>query len=59
MITVVIAFNKFDLSTLSLSSFLEDPNPDDPLEPGIARIYKEDKEKHDRIAKEWTVKYAQ
>ena len=48
------------ISTLivSITSLLSDPNPDDPLEPDIARIYKADKEKHDRIAKEWTVKYA-
>jgi len=33
-------------------------DPSGPGVPEIARIYKEDKEKHDRIAKEWTVKYA-
>ena len=44
---------------LSITSLLSDPNPDDPLEPDIARIYKEDKAKHDKIAKEWTQKYAQ
>ena len=29
-----------------------------PGNPEIARVYKEDKEKHDRVAKEWTKKYA-
>ena len=43
---------------LSISSLLSDPNPDDPLVPEIARIYKIDKVKHDKIAKEWTKKYA-
>ena len=39
-------------------SLLSEPNPDDPLVHEIARIYKEDKEQHDRRAKEWTEKYA-
>ena len=43
---------------LSISSLLSDPNPDNPLVPNIARIYKADKVKHDRVAKEWTQKYA-
>ena len=43
---------------LSISSLLSDPNPDDPLMPEIARIYRTDKEKYDKIAKEWTKKYA-
>ena len=44
---------------LSISSLLSDPNPDNPIVPEIARIYKADKEKHDKNAKEWTQKYAQ
>ena len=43
---------------LSISSLLSDPNPDDPLVPEIARIYRTDKVKHDKIAKEWTKIYA-
>nr|6W7Z_A Chain A, Ubiquitin-conjugating enzyme E2 D2 [Homo sapiens] len=43
---------------LSISSLLSDPNPDDPLVPEIARIYKTDREKYNRIAREWTQKYA-
>lgn len=43
---------------LSISSILDDPNPDDPLEPEIAKIYKEDIEKFKRIAREWTIRYA-
>ena len=43
---------------LSISSLLSDPNPDDPLVPEIARIYRTNKLKHDKIAKEWTKKYA-
>ncbi|TRZ00612.1 hypothetical protein DNTS_008069 [Danionella cerebrum] len=31
---------------------------DDPLVPEIARIYKTDTEKYNRMAKEWTEKYA-
>lgn len=43
---------------LSLSSLLTDPNPDDPLVPEIAQIYKTDREKYTMTAKEWTRKYA-
>uniref|UniRef100_U3KNK3 E2 ubiquitin-conjugating enzyme n=1 Tax=Oryctolagus cuniculus TaxID=9986 RepID=U3KNK3_RABIT len=41
---------------LSICSLLCDPNPDDPLVPEIARIYKTDREKYNRIAREWTQK---
>jgi len=43
---------------LSLSSLLTDPNPDDPLVPEIAQIFKTDREKYLNTAKEWTRKYA-
>lgn len=43
---------------LSICSLLTDPNPDDPLVPEIARIYKTDREKYNQTAKEWTAKYA-
>ena len=43
---------------LSICSLLDDPNPDDPLEPSIARIYKTDREKYNELAKEWTLRYA-
>ncbi|XP_061562472.1 ubiquitin-conjugating enzyme E2 D4-like isoform X5 [Phycodurus eques] len=43
---------------LSICSLLCDPNPDDPLVPDIAQIYKNDKEKYNKLAKEWTQKYA-
>uniref|UniRef100_A0A3Q0T882 E2 ubiquitin-conjugating enzyme n=1 Tax=Amphilophus citrinellus TaxID=61819 RepID=A0A3Q0T882_AMPCI len=57
---------------LSICSLLCDPNPDDPLVPEIARIYKTDpllREvynpsilllglRYNRLAREWTEKYA-
>ncbi|KRW99090.1 Ubiquitin-conjugating enzyme/RWD-like protein [Pseudocohnilembus persalinus] len=43
---------------LSISSLLTDPNPDDPLVPEIARLYKQDKVKYEVQAKEWTKKFA-
>jgi len=43
---------------LSICSLLCDPNPDDPLVPDIARLYKQDKEKYMRTAKLWTIQYA-
>lgn len=43
---------------LSISSLLTDPNPDDPLDPEIAHIYKTNKPKFEATAKDWTAKYA-
>ena len=43
---------------LSISSLLTDPNPDDPLVPEIAHIYKTDKAKYEATAREWVRKYA-
>jgi len=43
---------------LSICSLLCDPNPDDPLVPEIARLYKTDVSKYMECAKEWTRKYA-
>uniref|UniRef100_A0A673C980 Ubiquitin-conjugating enzyme E2 D2-like n=1 Tax=Sphaeramia orbicularis TaxID=375764 RepID=A0A673C980_9TELE len=43
---------------LSICSLLCDPNPDDPLVPEIARIYKTDNQKYNKLAQEWTAKYA-
>lgn len=43
---------------LSISSLLCDANPDDPLVPEIAHIYKTDKAKYEATAREWTRKYA-
>ncbi|XP_072335021.1 ubiquitin-conjugating enzyme E2 D1b isoform X1 [Scyliorhinus torazame] len=43
---------------LSICSLLCDPNPDDPLVPEIAHMYKTDKEKYNKQARDWTQKYA-
>lgn len=43
---------------LSISSLLTDPNPDDPLVPSIAAIYREDKKKYENNAKRWTQNFA-
>lgn len=37
---------------------LTDPNPDDPLVPEIAHVYKTDPKRYEETAKEWTRKYA-
>ena len=44
---------------VSITSLLSDPNPDIPLVPEIATLFKNDRVKHDEVAKEWTKKYAQ
>ncbi|XP_005108476.1 ubiquitin-conjugating enzyme E2 2 [Aplysia californica] len=44
---------------LSICSLLTDPNPDDPLVPDIARTFKTNRSEYNRLAKEWTTKYAE
>ncbi|KAF7503004.1 hypothetical protein GJ744_004738 [Endocarpon pusillum] len=43
---------------LSICSMLTDPNPDDPLVPEIAHVYKTNRSKYEETAREWTRKYA-
>ncbi|CAN1141970.1 Ubiquitin-conjugating enzyme E2 28 [Linum perenne] len=43
---------------LSICSLLTDPNPDDPLVPEIAHMYKIDLSKYEATAHSWTQKYA-
>tara|TARA_R110002074_G_scaffold24023_3_gene71993 strand:- start:2295 stop:2741 length:447 start_codon:yes stop_codon:yes gene_type:complete len=43
---------------LCICSLLTDPNPDDPLEPVIAKIYKNDINMFNKNAFEWTQIYA-
>lgn len=43
---------------LSICSLLNDPNPDDPLVPEIARVFKTNKPKYNTTAKEWVTRYA-
>ncbi|XP_047958719.1 ubiquitin-conjugating enzyme E2-17 kDa-like [Salvia hispanica] len=43
---------------LSICSLLTDPNPDDPLVPEIAHMYKTDRIKYETTARSWTQKYA-
>lgn len=43
---------------LSICSLLTDPNPDDPLVPEIAHIYKSQRARYEETARAWTQKYA-
>lgn len=43
---------------LSLCSLLSDPNPDDPLMPDIANLYKTNRSKFIASAREWTLRFA-
>ena len=43
---------------LSICSLLTDPNPNDPLEPDVARMYKDNKLQYEVTARSWTEKYA-
>ena len=43
---------------LSISSLLTDCNPDDPLVPEIAELYRADRAAHDERARLWTLQYA-
>ena len=44
---------------LSICSLMDDPNPDDPLMPEIADLYKNNIEKHNLNAETYTLRYAQ
>ncbi|RIA85004.1 ubiquitin-conjugating enzyme/RWD-like protein [Glomus cerebriforme] len=43
---------------LSIFSMLTDPNPDEPLVPEIAQMYKTDRSRYQATAREWTREYA-
>jgi len=43
---------------LSICSLLTDPNPDDPLVPEIAHVFKSNRDAYNKTAQEWTSKYA-
>mmetsp|Transcript_38307 Transcript_38307/g.85301 ORF Transcript_38307/g.85301 Transcript_38307/m.85301 type:complete len:149 (-) Transcript_38307:698-1144(-) len=43
---------------LSISSLLTDPNPDDPLVPEIANLYKNNRQAYVDNAVQWTRRYA-
>lgn len=43
---------------LSICSLLTDPNPEDPLVPEIANVYKTDRQRYNETASEWTRKFA-
>merc|ERR1711974_23564 len=43
---------------ISLVSWLDEPNPDDPLVPEIGRMYSKDRKEFRRMAKEYVKKYA-
>lgn len=43
---------------LSICSLLNEPNPNDPLVPSIANLYKTNREQFNANAREYTLKYA-
>ena len=43
---------------LSIQALMSAPNPDDPLDPAIARHWKEDENGANRTAREWCLQYA-
>ena len=43
---------------LSICSLLDEPNPDDPLMPEIAQLFKSNKAEFNRLAREHTIKHA-
>jgi len=43
---------------ISICSLLDDPNPDDPLEPAIAELYKRDRSEYFLKAKTYTLQFA-
>lgn len=43
---------------LSISSLMADPNPNDPLSPDVAAVYKNNREQYIKTAKTWTLQHA-
>ena len=43
---------------VGICSFLNDPNPDSPMNGTAADLYNNDRTEHDKIAMKWTKKYA-
>lgn len=43
---------------MSLSSLIEDPNPDDPLRPEVGMQYKTNRPQFNATARDWTKKFA-
>jgi len=43
---------------ISICSLLAEPNPEDPLVPSIANLYKENRDLHDANAREFTIRHA-
>ncbi|XP_016966784.1 ubiquitin-conjugating enzyme E2 E3 [Drosophila biarmipes] len=43
---------------ISIISLMADPNPNDPLEPAIAALYKRNRSQHDEHAREYTQRFA-
>jgi len=44
---------------LSIQGLLSAPNPDDPLDNGVAEVWKTDEARAIATAREWTQQYAQ
>jgi len=49
---------QIDKVCLSIQLLLQNPNPDDPLDPKIAEQYRNDRKAAGKIAKKWTKTYA-
>ena len=43
---------------LSICSLMGDPNPDDPLVPDAANLYKKNRTLYEQKCRDWTIKYA-
>lgn len=47
-----------DKVLLSICSLLAEPNPDDPLRPEVATLFKKNRAQHDSFAREATIQFA-
>lgn len=43
---------------LSICALMSDPNPNDPLNPEVAHVYKNDRKKFDATVRDWAEKYS-
>mmetsp|Transcript_12619 Transcript_12619/g.25734 ORF Transcript_12619/g.25734 Transcript_12619/m.25734 type:complete len:147 (-) Transcript_12619:360-800(-) len=43
---------------IGIQSLLAQPNAEDPLNPDAGKLFRENRKRHDEVAREWTQRYA-
>ena len=56
--SVMNALIFYVINGFGLRNMIGDPDPEAPMSPDIANMYKNNRAEHDKIAREWTKKFA-